>query len=143
MGKTIYKSKIDLWIWAVLMFVLVVIFVIAISCAWWFTLIYGVGILGSILVGVFGCWYAIDGDNILVYQFFMPRKYPVDKIREVRYCKGILSMSALSAIRLAIKFTDRGVLKSYIPLEISPLDRDGFVAQLLAIKPDIKIIKGN
>lgn len=141
MSKKIYKSRIDWWVWAVVLFTAVVVFVITISSPWWFAMIYGVGIIGTIVVSMFGCWYAIDGTDILVYQFFKAHRYPISKIREVKYCKGILAMPALSATRLALKFTDRSVLKSYIPLEISPADRDGFVRELLAVNQDIKIIK--
>lgn len=42
-------------------------------------------------------------------------------------------------MRVSIKFTDRSVLKSSMPLEISPKDRDGFMAQLKEINPAIVI----
>lgn len=52
---------------------------------------------------------------------------------------GILATAAMSTKRVSITFTDRSVMKSYAPLEISPKDRNGFMAQLKSINPNIEI----
>ncbi len=87
MATVVFKSRIDWWIWAVLAFSLAVVSVCFIGLPWWLTLIYGAGIVASFVIAVFGTWYAIDeeAEEMIVYQFFRPRRYPVGKIRDVRF----------------------------------------------------------
>ncbi len=113
-AKTTYPSKIDWWIWAIVAFVITVIIIIAITSPWWLTLLLGLAILVPSLPGLIGIWYAIEGDNLIVYQFFRPKRYPIKKIKEVRYSKGFLAAPALSSTRLAIRFTDRKDRKSVV-----------------------------
>ena len=62
-----------------------------------------------------------------------------DKIKEIKPTKSVLSSPATSlSHRLAITFTDRKILKSYIPLIISPVRQDEFIRQLLSVNPEIK-----
>lgn len=91
------------------------------------------------VVLITGCWYEIDGDQLVVYQFFRPNRFPIDKIAEVKKTTGILATAGMSCRRVSIKFADRSVLKSSMPLEISPKNRDGFIAELKEINPDIKV----
>lgn len=136
--KIIYKSKIDWWVWLVLLFVAVVTVAVALDSTWLVTLsIGGTMLLGVVLVA--GCWYEIDGDQLVVYQFFSPNRFPIDKIAEVKKTTGILATAGMSCRRVSIKFADRSVLKSSMPLEISPKNRDGFIAKLKEINPDIKV----
>lgn len=142
MNKEIYTSKIDWWIWAVLVFFFTVLIVAGIGGMGWVTFwIYLIGFGAIFFVSHFGIWYAIEGDNLIVYQFCRPKRFPIKKIKEVGCSKSILSAPALSTKRLAIKFTDRSVLKSSMPIEISPKDRDGFIYRLLEINPEIKVIR--
>ena len=136
--KIIYKSKIDWWVWLVLLFVAVVTVAVALDSTWLVTLsIGGTMLLGVVLIA--GCWYEIDGDQLVVYQFFSPNRFPIDKIAEVKKTTGILATAGMSCRRVSIKFADRSVLKSSMPLEISPKNRDGFIAKLKEINPDIKV----
>lgn len=141
MAATVYRSRIDWWLWAVMALAVGVIVVIAPNWPWWLTAIYVVMMIAPFIAGVGGCWYAIDGDNLIVYQFFKPHPLPVGKISEVRYCTGFLAGPACSTRRLSIKFSDRKVLKSFSPIEISPRDRDAFVAHLLCVNPEIKVYR--
>lgn len=137
-NKTIYKSKIDWWVWLVLLFVAVVTVAVALDSTWLVTLsIGGTMLLGVVLIA--GCWYEIDGDQLVVYQFFRPNRFPIDKIAEVKKTTGILATAGMSCRRVSIKFADRSVLKSSMPLEISPKNRDGFIAELKEINPDIEL----
>ncbi len=138
-AKTTYPSKIDWWIWAIVAFVITVIIIIGITSPWWLTLLLGLAILVPSHTGLIGIWYAIEGDNLIVYQFFRPKRYPIKKIKDVRYSKGFLAAPALSSTRLAIRFTDRNILRSSLPLEISPFDRTGFVNRLLSVNPGITV----
>ena len=136
--KIIYKSKIDWWVWLVLLFVAVVTVAVALDSTWLVTLsIGGTMLLGVVLIA--GCWYEIDGDQLVVYQFFSPNRFPIDKIADVKKTTGILATAGMSCRRVSIKFADRSVLKSSMPLEISPKNRDGFIAKLKEINPDIKL----
>ena len=90
-AKTTYPSKIDWWIWAIVAFVITVIIIIGITSPWWLTLLLGLAILVPSLTGLIGIWYAIEGDNLIVYQFFRPKRYPIKKIKDVRYSKGFLA----------------------------------------------------
>lgn len=136
--KIIYKSKIDWWVWLVLLFVAVVTVAVALDSTWLVTLsIVGTMLLGVVLIA--GCWYEIDGNQLVVYQFFSPNRFPIDKIAEVKKTTGILATAGMSCRRVSIKFADRSVLKSSMPLEISPKNRDGFIAKLKEINPDIKL----
>lgn len=140
MEKKVYYSKIDWWIWAIPVFSLAVVMVSTIGVSLSVTVPIGVALLALEGVAFFGSSrYVIDDGDLIVCLYLRPKRYPISKIKSVKYMHGILSAPALSTERLAIRFTDRGILKSYLPLEISPKDRDGFVAQLLAINPDIAV----
>lgn len=121
-------------------FALAVVIVSGMAMPWWYTVIYAVSIMCSLLLGILGVWYAIDGEDLVVYSFFRPHRYPISKIKEVKYVNGILSNPALSVHRISIKFTDRSVLRSSLPLEISPKDREGFVYRLLSMNPEISVV---
>lgn len=90
---------------------------------------------------MFGCWYEIDGDELVIYQFFRPTRLPISKIKNIKKTTGYLATAGMSHLRVSISFIDRSVWKSYAPLEISPKDRDGFIARLIEINPEIKELK--
>ncbi len=95
--------------------------------------------LAFVLLTFFSIYYRIDGDKLVVYTFFIPKAYPIDKIKEIKPTKNILSSPATSLThRLAITFTDRKILKSTTPLIISPVRKEGFIQQLLSINPEIQ-----
>lgn len=92
-----------------------------------------------VLLTCIGIYYKIDGDYLVVYTFFVPTAYPIDKIESIKPTKSILSSPATSLThRLAITFVDRKILKSSIPLIISPVRQEDFIRQLLSINPAIK-----
>lgn len=142
METRFYYSKIDWWVPAI------VVFTVALCFAG--PLIDGesylIGlILAAVLlmleVGMFASVkYQICEGKLGVRNFLYKWEwFPIDKISEVRKNKSILSSAALSADRLAIRFSDRNILKSTMPLEISPKDRDGFISQLKQINNNIEI----
>ena len=136
MKATIYKSRIDWWVWCVILVIVLTCVFVAIDTTWLVSL----PICGFMLVClllIVGCWYEIRGDQLIIYQFFRPNPFPIEKIAEVKKTKGILATAGMSIHRVSIKFSDRSVLKSSMPLEISPKDRDGFIAQLKEINPSI------
>lgn len=95
--------------------------------------------LAFVLVTFLSIYYRIDGDKLVVYTFFIPTAYPIDKIKEIKPTKSVLSSPATSLThRLAITFTDRKILKSSIPLIISPVSQEDFIQQLLSVNQKIK-----
>lgn len=111
-------------------------------------LIDGEGLLVAIMMGAFllslevvmfaSVKYQIDNGRLGVRNIFYRWEwFPIDKISEVKMSSGILAASALSTKRISIKFSDRKILKSYLPLEISPKDREGFIEHLQKINPRI------
>ena len=138
--RQIYRSRIDRWVWAVLALPVVALVAIGIESAWWVPVVIGAAM--AVVYGwlMAGCWYEIDGDTLVVYQFFRPHRMPVMKIRSVARTRGYIATAGMSSRRVTIRFADRSVMRSAMPLEISPADRDGFIARLCEINPQIEIL---
>ncbi len=139
---TIYKSKIDWWIPAIVAFTVSVAFVGPIIDGE----IFIVGIIVGALLGILEIimfasvkYQICDGKLGIRNSFYRWEWFPIDKISEVKKTSGILSAPALSTKRVSIKFTEKKILKSFMPLEISPKDRDRFIAQLKVVNPNIII----
>ena len=95
--------------------------------------------LAFVLVTFLSIYYRIDGNKLVVYSFFLSTAYPINKIKEIKPTKSVLSSPATSLThRLAITFTDRKIIKSSIPLIISPVRQEEFIRHLLSINPEIK-----
>ncbi len=138
-GGTRYNSRWDGSTWFILGLVAVFCFVPGfMEDGIWPVIIY-LALLTFVLVTLLSIYYRIDGDKLVVYTFFIPTTYPIDKIKEIKSTKSVLSSPATSLThRLAITFTDRKILKSSIPLIISPVRQEEFIQQLLSINPEIK-----
>lgn len=86
-----------------------------------------------------GIYYRIDEDKLVVYTFFIPKEYPILKIKSITPTDSVLSAPAVSlSHRLAITFIDKKLLKSNIPLIISPKAQKDFLQQLIDINPAIE-----
>ena len=141
MGKTIYRSKIDWWVWLVTAGFLLIIWLSAIGMSWWYV-VFVSGLMTLLYAWLmFGCWYEIDGNELVIYKFFSPTRLPISNIKDVKKTTGYLATAGMSHLRVSISFNDRTVWKSYAPMEISPNNRDKFIAQLIEINPNIKEIK--
>lgn len=138
MTKTVYRSRIDWWAWLCFIGPLLPIWYAAVGMPWWFAVFISGGLTALFIIPPFGCRYVIEGNEIVVYQFFRPTRLPIAKIKSVKKTSGYLATAAMSHLRVSISFIDRSVLKSYAPLEISPKDRDRFINQLIEINPDIQ-----
>lgn len=139
-AKIIYRSKIDWWAWLCLLIVPTLMWFTAIDMPWWYAVFICGGLTALCLVCIFGCWYEIDDEDLIVYMFFRPTRLPIDKIKSVKKTTGVLATAAMSTRRVSISFNDRSVLKSYAPLEISPKDCDGSIAQLKTVNPNIEVL---
>ena len=143
---TYYKPKIDGWFWTL---IFVFTFTLLMVCS-----IYEDGLdwPGIVVICVFVAivllliWlittvkYAIRGDELgvrnLAYKW---EWFPIEKIESIKPVTSVIAGAALSFHRLSIKFSDRKVLKSTMPLEISPKDADNFIKDLKSINPKIKV----
>lgn len=139
---TVYKSKIDWWVPAVVVITMAVAFIGPIIDGE----IFIVGIIIAVLLGTLeivmfaSVKYKIYDGKLGIRNFFYKWEwFPIDKISKIKKTSGILSAPALSTKRISIKFSDKKILKSSMPLEISPEDRDGFIARLKEVNPSIVI----
>ncbi len=138
-GGTRYNSLWDGSTWFIIALVVAV-------CIWpifiddWVLPVVLTAIMLAIVIVLFkSIYYKIDGNNLVIYQFFVPSAFPIDKIESVLPTKSILSSPSTSIThRIAIKFSDRKVLKSSMPLIISPVRQQEFIDQLVSINPNIK-----
>lgn len=136
---TRYNSRWDCSTWLIIALV--------VACCIW-PIFLDDGLLPLIISGIMlvfmivllkSIYYKIDGNNLVIYQFFIPSAYPIDKIESVLPTKSVLSSPATSIThRIAIKFTDRTVLNSIMPMIISPARQQEFIDQLVSINPNIK-----
>ena len=144
---TYYKPKIEGWFWIlifVLTFVLLMVCSISEDGLSWpgiiviFVFLFIVLLLIWIITTV---KYAIRGNELGVRNLAYKWEWlPIDKIESVKPVKSALAGAALSFNRLSIKFTDRKVLRSTMPLEIAPKDQDEFINDLKSVNPKIKIL---
>lgn len=136
---TRYKSRWDASTWTVLAFVLAcTIWPIFLDDGWVPVIISGVTLIGIIAL-LSSIHYAIEGNQLIVYTCGFHESYPIDKIAYVKPTKSMLAAPAASLThRLEIGFTDRKVLKSAMPIIISPVRQKEFIAQLKSINPNIK-----
>lgn len=135
-----FKSKVDWWVYAIVVFTIVYCCVTTFFFGdYWAGITLSVVCASLEIVAFTGIKYRLEGDKLGVRSFYRWKWYPVDKISKVKKVKGILSAPALSTSRVAITFSDRKILKSFAPMEISPLDRDGFISALLTVNPEITV----
>lgn len=128
-----YQSKIDWWLGALLVFMLVTAVGTAIGLqlggdggapiVGWLALL---GVVALYVVVVWPVAYELTGDAIVVRFGLIRSRIAYRSIRGVKPTRSILASPALSLDRLAI---DTG--GSLAPM-ISPADRDGFLADLAA-----------
>lgn len=138
--RTVYRSRCDWSTWLLLIIVIACCFsTLLIDDDIVMPLIVCLSMLVFIAVLYIGTYYCIEGDKLIVYTMFFKQDYPIDKIAKIVPTKSILSAPALSLVhRIAIHFTDRSVLKSVMPLVISPVRQKEFIIQLKQINPQIQ-----
>lgn len=137
--RKVYKSKVDWWVYAVLA-------IMVVGCLVG-PMIDGDNIAGIIVAAsmavmwtfcVTGMKYEINGNQLGIRNLYRWTWVPVEKICKVKKTRGGLATAAMSLDRVSISLSDRNVLKSSMPLIISPKDMDGFISELQRINPAIK-----
>lgn len=134
--RKVYRSKIDWPIWCMLLFTINIMIGCAIGSNW----VISLPLISAIIlfvVAISGTRYVIEDNTLIVYHFFRQHRIPIVKIKSATPAKGFLTGPALSSDRVSLRFTDRSVLKSSKPMEISPRHRDEFIAQLKELNPAI------
>lgn len=135
-----FKSKVDWWVPVVVIFSVACCFVGPMFDGdYWWGVGLGCAVLAIELFIFTSVKYKIEGNRLGVRSFYRWTWYPIDKIAVVKRQRSVLSAPALSFDRLAIKFTDKSILKSFMPLEISPKDPASFISRLKQINPNINI----
>lgn len=137
-----YSTKIGWWLPTLIGFILLLgmFMLLWVGMEWYVVLILGIVLCGYAGVSCFQISYAIKDDELGVHTQTKWIWYPIENINEVRKVKSVLAAPAMSFTRVAIKFK-RGTVKTAVPLEISPKDRDKFIQDLLKINPNIKVVQ--
>jgi len=124
-----FRSKIDRWILAVLIFVIVTEFVVIIAVAAdsdeplvqtgvILVSLLAMALIGSLLIGTH---YTVDRGLLRIVSGPFRWKVPIDQISSVEVTRSPLSSPALSLDRLRIRYgNNRRIL-------VSPADREGFL----------------
>lgn len=136
-----YKSKIGWWTYAVFPFIFCCCLLgpVLTDSDYWSGLFLAIVISAVILSLIIDTKYAIKGNEFGIRYLYRWTWLPVDKIEIIRPVRGYMAAAALSADRIAIKFSDPSVLKSFAPIEIAPRDTEKFISELISINPDIKL----
>ncbi len=135
-----FNSSIEWWVPAVIVGSVAGCFVgPMIDGDWLAGIILAAAVLAIEILTFAGVKYEIRGRELGIRNFFRWTWYPIDKISEISSHRSFLSAPALSTDRIAIRFSDRAILKSTMPLEISPKRRDLFITTLLKINPGIAL----
>lgn len=136
----VYKSKVDWWVYAVLV-------IMVAGC------IIGAAMEGEIFIGTllavlmaalwslgfFGVKYEINGNKLGIRNLFRWSWIPIDEIKEIRKTRGIIATASMSIERVSIKLIDNNSLKTSMPIDISPKDENEFILHLKSINPTITI----
>ena len=135
-----YRSATDWFVWGVIGLVLAMdVWMIWMDQSW-LMVILAVVCTAVLLVPFYNLYYMIDGRELVIHYMFCSHRLPIDKISEIRPVRSFLAAPALSLDRLAIKFSDRKVLRSSAPMYISPVRRQEFIDALLQVNPGIRIL---
>ncbi|MDE5813948.1 MAG: PH domain-containing protein [Muribaculaceae bacterium] len=141
METKIYRSRVGWWVYAIIPFTILCCMAgpILTGSDYWLGVALSVPFSVFILYAICSTKYAVRGNEFGVKGLSGWEWFPIEKIESIKHVNSILASSALSTHRIAIKFSDRKVLKSSSPIEISPKDEKEFIADLLRVNPDIKV----
>ena len=137
----VFKSKVDWWVYAIIPFIILCCMAgpILTDSDYWFGIVLSIPFCILVYYVIVSTKYAVRGNEFGVKGIIGWQWYPIDKIESIKRTNSILASAALSTHRIAIKFSDRKILKSFSPIEISPKDEREFIEDLLRINPDIKV----
>lgn len=134
MGKTIYKSAVSWWLWALV--AVPVIFTTAITTleGEWAPLLIHAAIFFFVGHLFFTTCYVVEGNMLQVKSSILVNiKIDIGTIRKIKETNNPLSSPALSLDRLWIDYGKGGAVM------ISPKDKEGFIRHILQINPSIEV----
>lgn len=132
-----FRSKIDTWV-----IVVMIVLCVALSCfpflstaPWWSFLIGFVPTFSIFGFTIFFIYYIVDGDKLKIKVGpFNNGEVDIKKIVKISKCNSWVASAASSWDRIGLHISKVGVSPYAI---VSPKDRDGFIAALLEVNPDI------
>lgn len=133
--RQVYKSKIDIWLLAVVFVPLLAVLVQVLVTFTW-GLVALIAVIIAVMVYMFTTTkYVIDNNSLQVkIGVFEYTQVKISNITAVRKTNNPLSAPALSLKRLEVRYG-----KSFDYILVSPRDRDAFIEDLLKINPSIKV----
>jgi len=134
MDKTVYKSAVSWWLWALVAIPVVITSVITVMDGDWATLL--IHALVALFVGhlFFTTYYTVEGNTLTVKSSVLINiKIDIATIRKITETNNPLSSPALSLDRLWIDYGKNGAVM------ISPEDKEGFIRHILQINPSVEV----
>ena len=134
MEKTVYKSAVSWWLWALVAIPVVITSVITVMDGDWADLL--IHALVALFVGhlFFTTYYTVEGNTLTVKASVLINiKIDVASIRKITETNNPLSSPALSLDRLWIDYGKNGAVM------ISPEDKEGFIRHILQINPSVEV----
>ncbi len=107
------------------------------SSPWWSFLIGFVPVSTIFGFSVFFIYYIVDGEKLIIKVGpFNNGEVDIKKIEKITKCNSWVASAASSWDRIGIHISKVGISPYAI---VSPKDRDGFIAALLEVNPDIEV----
>ena len=144
MKPIVFKPKIDRWLYLVLVIMVGGVIVgTMMEGAILAGIILGGGLDAMWILAVTGVKYEIKDNKLGIRNFYRWTWIPIDKIATVEKCHGVAVQGAVSAVlsldRVRMTLTDRTMLKSSLPVDISPKDADKFISVFKQLNPSIVV----
>jgi hypothetical protein len=134
MDKTVYKSAVSWWLWALVAIPVIITSVITVMDGDWTAIL--IHALVALFVGhlFFTTYYTVEGNTLNVKSSVLINiKIDITTIRKITETNNPLSSPALSLDRLWIDYGKNGAVM------ISPEDKEGFIRHILLINPSVEV----
>ena len=134
MDKTLYKSAVSWWLWALVAIPVIITSVITVMDGEWTAML--IHALVALFVGhlFFTTYYTVEGNTLNVKSSVLINiKIDITTIRKITETNNPLSSPALSLDRLWIDYGKNGAVM------ISPEDKEGFIRHILQINPSVEV----
>lgn len=130
----VFKSKVDIWMAIIFIFVPISIIYGVITEPSAVLLLVTAFIIVLLCILFFGTKYVIEKDELIVYGGIYKKRIPIKQIHSLRPSKNPLSAPAMSIDRIEITFDPNIQV-----ILVSPKERELFVKKLLEINPRITL----
>ncbi|MER2028829.1 MAG: PH domain-containing protein [Solibacillus sp.] len=130
----IFKSKVDIWMAIIFIFVPISMIYGVITEPSAVLLLVTAFIIVLLCILFFGTKYVIEKEELIVYGGIYKKRIPIKQIRSLRPTRNPLSAPAMSIDRIEITFDPHIQV-----ILVSPKERELFVKKLLEINPSITV----